>query len=49
MENEEVMEYIKNMFGSSMPEWAPELEGILFYDIDAGKWVVADNVGWVEL
>lgn len=48
MENEDVMEYLKNMFGSSRPEWTPELEGLLIYDTDAEKWAGADNIGWIE-
>ena len=44
---EELINYIKNMFASSLPEWDPSYEGVLLYDVENHRWVGGDNIGWV--
>lgn len=44
-----VVTYIKNMFSTVRPEWAPYYEGVILYDINKHIWVVGDNFGWIEL
>jgi len=43
-----IVDYIKNMFSTTRPEWSPEYEGVLLYDKDNHIWIGGDSVGWVE-
>lgn len=46
---DEVMDYIKRMFGTQRPEWLAEHEGLLLYDTVNHVWLGGDNIGWVEI
>lgn len=44
---DEIKNYIRNMFASVIPEWDPSYEGVLLYDIENHTWVGGDAIGWV--
>jgi hypothetical protein len=44
-----IKDYIKRMFVTVLPEWTPNYEGVLLYDIQNHTWVGGDSIGWVVI
>ena len=44
-----IKDYIKRMFVTVLPEWTPNYEGILLYDIQNHTWIGGDSIGWVVI
>jgi len=44
-----IKDYIKNMFATILPEWDPNYEGVLLYDIQTHTWVGGDGIGWIKI